>query len=223
MRAVNADRDHHEPDQHRRDCRAVKTEPEPEDEQRVEYGGGKRASQRHIHGASRIGDAAQYAGRAHAERKDGRRWKHDLQETRRQRQRLAARAHQSDEVVKERPDCYCQQGRGHAHEHQRCAAHARRFLAVAAAEAAGDKSAARDREADRHRDGEEQQRGGEADRRRQFLDAKQGNVKEIERVDDEDRDKSDRAGPGHDDDMTHRRAAGERRDLRIAWRTGHPG
>ena len=62
-----------------------------------------------------------------------------------------------------------------------------RFLALAAAEAAGDKRAAGDGEADRHRNGEEQQRRGKADRRRQFLDPEQGDVKEVERVDDEDR------------------------------------
>ena len=40
-------------------------------------------------------------------------------------------------------------------------------------------------------------------------DAEQRDVEEVERIDDEDRDKADRAGRRHDDDVPHRRAGDE--------------
>lgn len=209
MRTVDADGQQHNAREKGGVGRAVEPKIQAEDEQRVENRRGHPARQRDIHRPARVADAAQNAACAHAERHDRRRRYEDLQEARGQGERLAARAEQRGEVAQEWPDGKSDDGGGQAHENHRCAAEPRGLLAVAAAERSRNQRRGGDRETDRHGKGEEHQRAGEAHGRGQFLNAEQRDVKQIERIDGEDRHQPDRAGRRHDDDVAQGRTGGE--------------
>ena len=66
-RAVQADREEHQPRDHRRPGRAVDAEPEAEDQQRIGEHGDDPARERDVHRAARVAGRAQDARQRHAE------------------------------------------------------------------------------------------------------------------------------------------------------------
>jgi len=95
--AVEADRADDDPRQHDRDRGAVRSEPEAEDQERVEPRRDDAAAERHEHRAPGIADGAQDAGEAHADRHQGIGRQHDVEEGESDGMRLVVRAEQAEQ------------------------------------------------------------------------------------------------------------------------------
>ena len=208
-RAPGTDQRDGEPRQDGRISCTIDAQPQAEDQDRIGDGGRDGAKQRRVHGAACIADGAQHARQRHAGRKQDIGRQGDQQEMIGDRQRLAACAQQGEEIAAEGNGKERGRRRDDAGLHEARGREPLRPRAVSGTQRAGDQRADGDGEPDVDRDEEEQDLRRKTDARRQLFIMQPRDVEKRQEIDEENRDKADRACRCHHQHMLQDRPFSE--------------